>query len=400
MKGPIEEHLAPPLSDGQLQSIARKVQAARHAADRSRWSNGRLASVVLLVLGVVVAATSWLSRPGPPAPLVTAAGTPLPSTIVGALAFSDGSSVSLEPGTHAEVVANQASKLTLLMRDGRGRFEVNPQSHRQWVIETGVASVEVLGTIFTVERRADGVRVAVERGVVLVRSQGLPDHLQRVEAGAEVFAPAATVGVSPPSAPVPLEPSPVVEPPVEPPAVEHRHFPVKAVASQRATSESSPVDAERPDWREPARRGDFVGAWALLGPRFAERLAAADKPALLLMADTARATARPAEAAAALGRVLERDPDDTVVAFTLGRLELEHLQRPAEAAAHFERVAAASPPSPLRYDALVRRVEALAAAADHSTALAVARDTIALFPAGAHTKKLEALVRALEPSHP
>ncbi len=393
MKGPIEDHLEPPLSDGQLQSIARKVQASRHA-ERARPSRLQLALAMAVGVPLLVAAALWFSWPRAQEPIATASGAPLPSTLTGAFAFSDGSQLSLEQGTSAEVVANQAGKLTLLLREGRGRFEVNPKSHRQWVVETGIASVEVLGTIFTVERGAEGVRVAVERGVVLVRSEGLPDRLQRVEAGHEVFAP-ATVAASHPSPPAPtsLDAPPVAERPV----VEE---PLAKPAPPPSRPPSPPPPAPPPDWQTPARRGEFDGAWALLAPAFTERVTTADKAELLLMADTARAVGHPAEAASALTRALERDPSDATVAFTLARLELDQLDRPKAAAAHFERVASASPPSPLRYDALVRQAEALDAAGEAAAASSVAKATLAAFPDGAHTQKLEQLLRTLERTQP
>ncbi len=47
-------------------------------------------------------------------------------------------------------------------------------------------SVEVVGTEFTVERREDHVRVAVRRGIVVVRGEGVSDGVRRLEAGQEL----------------------------------------------------------------------------------------------------------------------------------------------------------------------------------------------------------------------
>ncbi len=79
---------------------------------------------------------------------------------------------------------------------------------------------------------------------------------------------------------------------------------------------------------------------------------------------------------------------------------LDQLDRPKAAAAHFERVASAIPPSPLRYDALVRQAEALDAAGEAAAASSVAKATLAAFPDGAHTQKLEQLLRTLERAQP
>lgn len=402
MKGPIEDQLEPPLRDEQLQRVARKVQAARHA-DPRRAARPLLVGAVLAGLGIV-AVLSWSMQPTPIAPLAAASGDVLPATLTGVVAFSDGSQLALDDGTRADVVANQAGRLTLVLREGHARFEVNPASHRQWVIETGVASVEVLGTIFTVDRRPEGVRVGVERGVVLVRSERLPDRVQRLEAGMSVFAPALIAAV-PPRAPEATVDTPAIAPPSTGP--EARREAVLAQPSVRppraepvAVATPHPTPATPAEWQPVAKRGEFERAWALLEPSFSERLGHADAAELVLMADTARATGRHAEAALALTRALELSPGDATVAFTLARLELDVLRRPDEAARHFELVATATPASPLRYDAMVRRVEALQAAKELPAALAAARQALVDFPSGAHTERLERLVRALESSAP
>jgi transmembrane sensor len=399
MKGPIEPHLEAPLRDEQLQRIARKVQAARHGEPRRGLGPVLVGAALAAVL--VAAVGAWLVRSVPAGPLATASGETLPSTLTGAVAFSDGSQLTLDEGTRAEVVANQTGRLTLVLRSGRGRFEVNPASHRQWVVETGVASVEVLGTIFTVDRRATGVHVEVERGVVLVRSEGLPDRVQRLEAGMSVFAPGPTATDAQRVAdPVGLVPEP---------SRQEAALPDVAPLPARTSTPRAPKPSPNPEveapvtpaaWEVAARHGDFERAWALLAPVFVERLAHADAAELVLVADTARATARHPEAALALTRALELTPADATVAFTLARLELDFLGRPDDAVRHFELVATVTPASPLRYDALVRRVEALQAAKQPSAALTAARAVLVEFPQGVHQERLERLVRALESPSP
>jgi transmembrane sensor len=402
MKGPIEPHLEAPLRDEQLQRIARKVQAARHGEPR-RGPAPVLVGAALAAL-LVSAVGGWLFRSAPAGPLATASGRALPSTLTGAVAFSDGSQLTLDEGTRAEVVANQAGRLTLVLRSGRGRFEVNPASHRQWVVETGVASVEVLGTIFSVDRRPEGVHVEVERGVVLVRSDGLPDHVQRLEAGMSVFAPRPTEpAVQRVADPVGVALEPALHETALPDA---GPLPAPASTPRAPKPSSNPEVVPReapvtpPAWEVAARHGDFERAWALLAPVFVERLAHADTAELVLVADTARGTGRHPEAALALTRALELTPADATVAFTLARLELDFLERPDDAARHFEQVATVTPASPLRYDALVRRVEALQAAKQPSAALAAARAALFEFPQGVHKERLERMVRALESPTP
>lgn len=382
MKGPLEAHRPPPLTDAQVLSIARKVQAVRHAgpsASRRVAPKLLVATLALAVAGLVLV-LQWRT----PTPITASTGAPLPPVIEGTFAFSDGSTVSLADEARVEVVANQAGKLTLLLRGGRGRFEVNPESHRQWVIEAGLASVEVVGTIFTVTRTDEDVHVAVERGVVLVRSDTFRDRVQRLEAGQQ-----ATARAPPPPAPASL-PEPLEAPSTLHPA---------PIAVPLARPEPQRSTTSTPDWRPAARAGEFPAAWGLLGADFERALETDDVGDLELMADVARAVGRPTEAARALRRALEVDPGQPTIAFTLARLEVE-LGRPADAAMHFAVVAAAQPPSPLRYDALVRRVEVLMATGERGAAQACAKEALHDFPFGAHTATLTQLVNELESPNP
>ena len=80
-------------------------------------------------------------------------------------------------------------------RRGGVRFEVEPDGPRRWTIETGLATVEVVGTVFEVERAPGAVDVRVERGVVVVRGERVPTIMREVEreaarADSEAFAQA------------------------------------------------------------------------------------------------------------------------------------------------------------------------------------------------------------------
>jgi ferric-dicitrate binding protein FerR (iron transport regulator) len=89
-----------------------------------------------------------------------------------------------------------------------------------------------------------------------------------------------------------------------------------------------------------------------------------DEVALLFAAaDAARVAGRPADALAPLSRVIDahaRDPRAPLAAFTLGRLYLDELDRPRDAAAAFARARSLDPAGPLAADARVREAEARA----------------------------------------
>lgn len=194
LEGPVQKHLAPALDDAAVDRIGRALRAEQQAPSPARrWAVVALAAA-MLAGGVV----TWrLLGSTEPAVLALEGGAPLPASLGGAqaqaVAFSDGSAMTLEPEAKVEVVANQPSKLTVLVQQGRARFEVNPKAKRQWLVEAELLTVEVVGTVFTVDRGADGVSVNVERGTVLVRGEGVPNRLVRLDAGMRTFVAAAKV---------------------------------------------------------------------------------------------------------------------------------------------------------------------------------------------------------------
>jgi transmembrane sensor len=279
----------------------------------------------------------------------------------GTLELSDGSHVVLEPGTHLEALASSAREFIVRLSAGTALFDVEPFGPRRWVIEAGLANVEVVGTRFTVARRVDSVRVDVERGSVLVRGATVPDGIVRLDAGgfievkaAPTAAPSAT-GSKALAAPAPRQP----------------------------TTRAEPGDEA---WRREAARGDYELAYGDLGADGVRREAARAETGedLFALADVARLSGHPAEAVMPLER-LEREfgssPRAPLATLTLGRIELE-LGNPARASKAFERALALHVPAALEEDVYARLAESYARAGDKAAALAV-RDAYAKkFPEG------------------
>jgi transmembrane sensor len=108
---------------------------------------------------------------------------------------------------------------------------------------------------------------------------------------------------------------------------------------------------------------------------------------LLLAADAARLSGYPAAAVPYLERVVRRhssDPRSSLASFTLGRVLLDELGRPREAADAFARARAAG--GPLAEDALAREVEATSRAGDATRSRELARDYLARYPNGRRAK--------------
>ena len=106
---------------------------------------------------------------------------------------------------------------------------------------------------------------------------------------------------------------------------------------------------------------------------------------MLLAADQARLSGHADEGAELLRKLLREHPSDPrapLAAFTLGRLLLIELGRPAEAAAIFAQARRIAPTGPFAEDALVREVEALSKAGLAAEAHARALEYQHLYPNG------------------
>jgi transmembrane sensor len=148
--------------------------------------------------------------------------------------------------------------------------------------------------------------------------------------------------------------------------------------------------AAAPSFRDLARRGDYKGAYDALGASGIRRESMGDGvDTLLLLADIARLSGHPEEAAAPLARIVARRPNDPrtpLAAFTLGRLELDTLGQPARAARSFKAALALGLSEPLVEDARARLVEALARAGDLEGARAAAAEYERRSPDGQRLK--------------
>jgi transmembrane sensor len=242
---------------------------------------------------------------------------------------------------------------------GAVKFAVKPGRKQPVRVVAGEVEVRVMGTRFLVERAGARVHVAVEEGSVQVRWKG---EVAVLRAGADQWFPP-----SPP--PPPIEPSPVplplahealVEQPV--PHVEEPARPTKKAPA--AKPEPAHVFEPLPEWKRLASIGEFARAWEAMKEAPPPRDETAE---LLLAADVARLSGHAESAVAPLEQVVTKHHDDArapLAAFTLGRVLLDDLGRPREAAAAFETARTLSPDSRLAEDALARQVEAASRAQD------------------------------------
>jgi transmembrane sensor len=208
--------------------------------------------------------------------------------------------------------------------------------------------IEDLGTTFTVQYlSADRLEIAVEDGRVRVRAPGVDREITAGDRG---------------------------------------EFAVLRSPSAIESSGRAPPSPAPSSWRPLAENGRYDEAHTALkkaGPN-AVRNETTD---LLLAADAARLSGYPSEAVPYLERVVRAhssDPRSSLASFTLGRVLLDELGRPREAADAFARARAAG--GPLAEDALAREVEAASRAGDTTRSRELAHDYQTLYPKGRRTR--------------
>lgn len=366
LRDPIKDGLVDPVSEEALARMWRGIDARERPPRRERT---RLWSVTSLVAAAAVVVVVWGIERRDRGPLRFSDGRPL-STVEApaggvALSLSDGSRVDLSGGARLEPLESSGTSFVAALERGSAHFEVRPGGPRRWEIECGLATVEVVGTGFDCQRGPGRLRVAVEHGAVLVRGERVPDRARRLAAGESL-----DVLEEPPTAGPPETPAHGAEP-AAPPA--------------EAAEPAAPPSATNA-WRELARGGHHHEAFAALGAqgfsRETHRLGVAD---LFLLADVARLSGHAADAVVPLERILSRfphDPQASLAALALGRLELDDLNRPTEAAGALNRALELGVPKSLREDVRARLVEAYARAGNRPAARAAAEAYVREFPEG------------------
>ncbi|MFN7702341.1 MAG: FecR domain-containing protein [Deltaproteobacteria bacterium] len=369
---PLTEHLAPAMREDQVAQTWRAIQAARAReskpmfAPSAWWATATFACAAMALL---VWARPWDARTWGAGPVAStdpsvelSAGATL-ATHADAetreLRLDDGSVVTLAQSASLDVLANDDARFVTALRRGRCHFAVQPGGPRRWSIETGLATVEVVGTEFTVSlrRSEDGVEeavVTVDHGVVMVSGEQVPDRVQRLTAGQELV-----VRRSAPSAATErAEPETDTQTETEPSQPEAAAEP--ETAAEPGTTE--PETAAEPETTEPATE---LAAAAAIRPSAPG--SSSTQPALGLLdatdeADRLMASGDPEAAAALLEQAIDRrarDAQRSLAAYQLGQISLDRLDQPDRAARAFLIVIRAGQPRTLVDDARLHRIEAL-----------------------------------------
>ena len=382
LRAPLKQGLREPADEATLSRIWQGIDAR---FPRPRWRRRIELVAAPLALAAVAAAVLILRHDAGPLRLASGATiAAVDAPAAGArMSFSDGSYIALGAGARLEPLESSGSTFIAIVARGTATFDVRPGGPRRWQIECGLATVEVVGTHFEVERSPGRLRVAVSRGQVLVRGERVPDRVRRLAAGESLEVTDATA-VAPPPAP----PAPAV--------TDEAQAPDSDVAGATPEPDRTPALSASGAWRELARRGQHREAFAALGTqglrREARRLGVAD---LFALADVARLSGHPADAAAPLDRIVTSFASDAqapLAAFALGRLELDSLGRPARAVVALNKALALGAPQSLREDVRARLVEAYVRAGDQAAARSAADAYRREFPDGRYTKTIASLL--------
>jgi transmembrane sensor len=338
-------------------NINRRLGQPRPAATRLIWLTPLVAALVFLVFG------GWF-RGGPLALSSGALPTFLESKrLTGPVELADGSHIELRAAGQLEVLQNDSSSFVTALRHGTGTFDVKPGGPRRWTVKAGPVTVEVLGTRFDVVRESERVTVRVERGVVLIRAEVLPDGLRRLTAGESV-----SVAVAAPAPKPAMGDAVSVEP--------------------RLDALGSPIAHPAQDDVEPATTGPTP--MAASGANVSAPKAVVNLDVLLARADAARERGDTRAAATYLEEIVRvapaTDPRRGVAALSLARLT-QH-ENPGRAAAALNR-AMAGMPAALAEDALARQAQAAALSGDTKQAAWLAKEYLARFPNGRHAQDVK-----------
>jgi transmembrane sensor len=164
---------------------------------------------------------------------------------------------------------------------------------------------------------------------------------------------------------------------------------INKLRSVRSRRGSVREETPRAAWRSLGQSGDYEGAYRLLAQGTAVE---DDSEALMDAADAARLSGHSEAAVAYLRKVLgdhRAAPVAPLAAFTLGRVLLERLGQPSEAADAFAIARTIAPQGSLAQDALAREVEALSKAGRPHEAYQRAQQYVESYPEGRRLRAVQ-----------
>ncbi len=365
LRAPLRDHLKDPVELAAKGRIADRLFAAGDHGRARLMPGVRTAWLACaLACGCVLVLFIQKDPRGSTGPLLTEAGTHfrfLDASQGGQVRLADGSSLQVDQG--GKVVALASTEREFALRLDRGRLDVavTPGGPRKWSVETKIARVEVVGTVFSVTRDERHVKVQVERGTVVVRSPYLAEGARRLEAGQRLdIAPENDMAPDQEQSRTAAEPARIH-------AVELVDLDSQEEAEAEAGMTAQPEVA----------------------------VARSSYASLLAEAEAARARGDLNLSEAKYKKLVDRYGQERNVAlalYTLGTLQIA-LQRLPQAYQSFERALASQPSSSLEEDLLLRLVELDRTRGRHNSARILAGRYLGSFPAGRHRTLMQEITR-------
>jgi transmembrane sensor len=374
----VAEKLAPELSSERLDRQWRGVEAR---ISGGLWPSLGLSGARPLYAGLALAAAAalvlvmTLGRPSPSASAVEGGSFSNPSAGPAELSLVDGSKLQVSPSGRVDFQALGPESVRLVLTRGWVELDVAHVANRRFVVQAGSVDVVVRGTHFRVELGdADPqvVSVAVTRGAVEVLERHTGSLAKRLGAGMS-WTMGKRAAVAEPSAATPAP------------------TPAEAVATPSAT----PTAAAAPGsdtFDELYRARKLKQAYDALGDAgFARAVESSGAKRLLELADAARLSGHPRQAATALDSLRKRYRSDAragLAALELGRLRLDSFGDPAGALEALRDAQALSRSASVQEDALARQAQALEALGNDAGCRRVRADYLKRYPSGIHSASI------------
>ncbi len=250
-------------------------------------------------------------------------------------------------------------------------------------MDTELLSVEVVGTRFRVTGGSGSGSVSVEEGRVRVSSSHLQPGVQEVAAGGSIAVNRNPIATRQ-EAPTPLP--------------EAGALPRQGATPATPRAQAERVRPQRPERDTPRVRRHAAAETPAAGAATPMPRGGGAKTAdsLLAIADEARKSGRPEQSVEPLERLLRdfpTSPKASIAAFTLGRVLLDELGRPRQAAAAFETARTIGLPDTLGESSYSRLVEAHARAGDAAAARRWAEEYRGRHPNGRYAGAIAKWIR-------
>ncbi len=364
-------------------------------AERNAGAFGAWAAAVVVVVLAVGSLTFWsraseqLEVTGATGRLVEGDWLTAPREARFDIEFEDRGRIGLAQGARARLSKVSRERVEVALEAGTVQVDVRPKSGTTWLIAAGPYRVEVLGTAFTVQWRAEkqDLEVRVQRGVVRVMGASLAQHGVELQSGDSLLANAGTGQAllsreSRTAAESAAGKAELVE--------QSEAAPKEPISSNAAPTASAPEGEARTaeDFRELARNAKYSDALALAEELGFESLTnSLNATDLALLANAARYQKQPGKARLALLALRRRFPRSSeagTATFLLGRLAAEQGQDYSAAAKWFLTYSQEYPKGPMAAEALGRRVQVLAISGQNQVARDAAEQYLKLYPGGAY----------------